>query len=72
LFYEIYGAFLKDEGLEKTGNLADLLASEDIKELKQAFYMLLGWVHNKGLTDIFTQKKYDSSDIETENVEKGL
>jgi hypothetical protein len=52
--------------------LEEDLNSEDFNILKQTFYRLNQFVYELKITDIFTKKVYDTSDVESENTEKGL
>jgi len=72
LFRLLEGAIIQDQKNENIEIIKSLIDSSDFKDHEKVLNFFTKWLHSKKLLDIFTGKKYDSTDMEMENNVNGL
>jgi len=73
LFYEIQASLKRDKDKNEYEEIKkQIFESKDIEELQTSLGELNKWFDDKRLTRIDTIKNYDSTNVETENREKGV
>ena len=72
LYRLLRGAIKKEQTPEFLTLQDNKILSKDYLQLMEVLDFLTDWLHSKKLIDIFTAKKYDTTDMEAENEIHGI
>jgi hypothetical protein len=72
LFFELQALFKRKLSDEEYNKLIEDLQKDDFETIKKTIFLINHYLDEWNVIKIDTRKKYDSTDIETENKEKNL
>lgn len=72
LFFELQALFKRKLSVEEYDKLIEDLVKDDFETIQKTIFLINHYLDEWNVIKIDTRKKYDSTDIETENREKNL